>query len=93
MPILRWRVHFTRRDLRRPREVTPLMEEFADLFGRLDARVHESAVPEGQPYLIGPRGEFDVGLNRYFSTWLAPSPWNTRPRFAYVRRLPVVFAG
>jgi integrase family protein with SAM-like domain len=46
-------------------------------------------VPEGQPFLISPKGEYDVELNRYFSVWLASSPWNTQA--AHARDLRTFF--
>ncbi|NEA76963.1 MULTISPECIES: site-specific integrase [unclassified Streptomyces] len=89
MSSTRWRVHFTRREMAWPREVTPLMREFAEVFARLDVQLDEGRVPEGQPFLIGPRGHFDVALNRYFSAWMAHSPWNTQA--AHARDLRTFF--
>ncbi|MCX4547189.1 site-specific integrase [Streptomyces sp. NBC_01565] len=82
-------MHFTRRDLVWPRVVTPFMREFSDLFATLEGRLDEQGVPEGQPFLICPEGRFDVGLNRYFSVWLASSPWNTQA--AHARDLRTFF--
>ncbi|MEU1536125.1 integrase [Streptomyces fagopyri] len=78
MSITGWRVHFTRRELARPREVTPFMREFGSLFAGLDGWLDERGVPEGQPFLLSPKGQYDVELNRYFAVWLASSPWNTQ---------------
>ncbi|MFD7409494.1 hypothetical protein ACFV7R_44350 [Streptomyces sp. NPDC059866] len=60
MSISGWRVHFTRRDLAWPREVTPFIWEFSALFTGLDQRLDALGVPEGQPFLISPTGEYDV---------------------------------
>ncbi len=65
------------------------MREFSGLFDGLEERVEADGVPDGQPYLIGPREEFDAALNRYFSVWLAPSPWNTQA--AHARDLRMFF--
>ncbi|MFE4757620.1 hypothetical protein ACFRIB_46860 [Streptomyces mirabilis] len=71
MSITGWRVHFTRRELTRPREVTSFIREFGSLFAGLDGWLDERGVPEGQPFLLSPKAEYDVELNRYFSVWLA----------------------
>lgn len=52
MAITGWRVHFTRRDLAWPQQVTPLLKEFTMLFARLDQQLDTWGVPEGQPLLI-----------------------------------------
>ena len=77
-----WRVHFTRRELSWPRELPVLMTELAGLFAGLDERLDVLGVPEGRPFLVGPRGEYDVALNRYFAVWLAHSPANTQAAHA-----------
>jgi hypothetical protein len=64
MSIAGWRVHFTRRDLAWPREVSPFIREFSVLFGDLDQRLDDLGVPEGQPFLISPAAEYDVVSNR-----------------------------
>lgn len=84
-----WRVHFTRREHPWPREATTLMREFSTLFAELDQGLDELGVPEGQPFLISPKGEYDVELNRYFSVWLANSPWSTHA--AHARDLRTFF--
>ncbi|WP_256966243.1 site-specific integrase, partial [Streptomyces griseiscabiei] len=89
MSIMGWRVHFTRRDPAWPREATPFIREFSALFSGLDQRLDELGVPEGQPFLISPAGQYDVALNRYFSVWLASSPWNTQA--AHARDLRTYF--
>lgn len=83
------RVHFTHREAPWPRTATALMQEFAELFARLDERLDEQGVPEGQPFLIDPEGRFDGALNRYFSVWMAHSPWNTQA--AHARDLRTFF--
>lgn len=72
-----------------PREVTPFMREFSAVFAGLDQGLDDLAVPEGQPFLISPVGGYDVPLNRYFSVWLASSPWNTQA--AHARDLRTFF--
>jgi hypothetical protein len=89
MSIMDWRVHFTRRDAARPRESTPLIAEFPDLFAGLDRRLDEWHLPDGQPFLLGRGGEYDVELNRYFSVWLGHAPWNTQA--AHARDLRTFF--
>ncbi|WP_180687797.1 hypothetical protein [Streptomyces gossypiisoli] len=82
MSITGWRVRFTRRGWARPREVTPFMREFGDLFAGLDQELDDLGVPEGQRFLISPAGGYDAALNRYFSVSLASSPWNTQAAHA-----------
>ncbi len=65
------------------------MREFSTLFAGIDQRLDELGVPEGQPFLLSPEGEYDVALNRYFSVWLASSPWNTQA--AHARDLRTFF--
>jgi hypothetical protein len=89
MSITGWRVHFTRRDPAWPREATPFIREFSSLFSGLDEGLDNLGVPEGQPFLVDPAGQYDVALNRYFSVWLASSPWNTQA--AHARDLRTYF--
>jgi hypothetical protein len=89
MSITGWRVHFTRRELARPREVTPFIRELSDLFAGLAQGLDDLGVPEGQLFLISPAGVYDAALNRYFSVWLASSPWNTQA--AHARDLRTYF--
>ncbi|MEU3491680.1 hypothetical protein [Streptomyces massasporeus] len=63
--------------------------EFSSLFADLGEGLDDLGVPEGQPFLISPAGVYDVALNRYFSVWLASSPWNTQA--AHVRDLRTYF--
>ncbi|MFD3547037.1 hypothetical protein ACFWUW_15755 [Streptomyces sp. NPDC058655] len=72
MSITGWRVHFTRRDAPWPRVVTPLMEEFSELFARLNTGLDDHGVPEGEPFLIAPDGSYDVALNKYFTSYFQP---------------------
>ncbi|MEV1086083.1 hypothetical protein AB0I98_49135 [Streptomyces sp. NPDC050211] len=58
------------------------MREFSALFAGLGQRLDELGVPEGQPFLSSPTGEYDVEPNRYFSVWLGSSPWNTQAAHA-----------
>ncbi|MET7695260.1 site-specific integrase [Streptomyces sp. NPDC005483] len=89
MSIAGWRVHFTRRELALPREVAALIREFSALFAGLAQGLDDLGVPEGQPFLISPAGGYDMALNRYFSVWLASSPWNTQA--AHARDLRTYF--
>lgn len=63
MPILGWRVHFTRRELPVPRSARPLLASLrlADVPAWLDAEWIE----DGAPCLIGPDGTYDVELNSF----------------------------
>lgn len=63
--------------------------EFSSLLADLGEGLDDLGVPEGQPFLISPAGVYDVALNRYFSVWLASSPWNTQA--AHVRDLRTYF--
>jgi len=65
-----------------PREATPLMRDLAGVFAGLDDWLDAWGVPEGQPFLIGPGGRYDLGLNRYFTVWLAHAPANTQAAHA-----------
>ncbi|GHH29693.1 hypothetical protein GCM10018780_88120 [Streptomyces lanatus] len=82
-------MHFARRDLAWPRRVTPFMREFSALFAGLNEGLDDLGVPEGQPFLISPAGGYEAALNRYFSVWLASSPWNTQA--AHARDLRTYF--
>jgi hypothetical protein len=62
MSITGWRVHFTRRDLAWPREVSPFIREFNELFGDLDQRLDDLGVPGGQPFLISPNQSDGRGI-------------------------------
>jgi hypothetical protein len=75
MSITGWRVHFTRRDLAWPREVSPFIREFNELFGDLDQRLDDLGVPGGQPFLISPTAEGSL--------------WRCRVRLAAVEELAV----
>lgn len=88
MSITGWRVHFARRDLAWPREVDPFIREFSALFAGLNEGLDDLGVPDGQPFLISPPGGYDVALHRYFSVWLASSPWNTQAAHARDLRSP-----
>lgn len=37
------------------------MREFSALFAGLDQRLDEWGLPEGRPFLAGPKGEYDGG--------------------------------
>ncbi|MFD8229267.1 hypothetical protein ACFV16_34700 [Streptomyces massasporeus] len=83
MSITGWRVHFIRRGLARPREVTPFKREFSEFLAVLAQGLDALGVPEGQQlFLISLAGVCDAALNRYFSVRLASSPWNTQAAHA-----------
>jgi hypothetical protein len=79
MPILGWRVHFTRRQIQMPRSARLLMASLrlADVPGWLE----KQGIDDGMPCLIGPDGTYDVELNRYFLE--RPAPENTHAAVAY----------
>lgn len=64
MPLLGWRVHFTRRSLQLPGERRGLLAQIdMDGIGKwLDAQ----SFSEGSPCLFAPDGTYDLELNRYF---------------------------
>jgi len=75
----RWHVVFTERRLPRPRVHEPLL----DVLGDLDEWLDERGVADGQPFLIGPDGRYDVMLNRYFGqARMSAAPWNTQAAHA-----------
>jgi hypothetical protein len=79
MPILGWRVHFTRRELTMPGTPRPTLHRLpADVIaGWLDGE----GIEDGTPFLISPDGHYDVDLNAYFL--LHPAPENTLAATAY----------
>jgi hypothetical protein len=56
----RWRVEVTRRGL------SPLLLEADGAWDDLDDWLDGEDIPDGVPFLISPRLEYDVDLNRYF---------------------------
>ncbi|WP_327341263.1 tyrosine-type recombinase/integrase [Streptomyces europaeiscabiei] len=80
MPVLRWRVCFTKRRLPRPLSAFPLLDELGELDGWLD----EHRILDGLPFLIDPEGRYDGELNQCFTgSWLRNSPRNTQAAVAY----------
>jgi hypothetical protein len=79
MPILGWRVHFTRRQLTMPRTVRLTLHSLPTdvISGWLD----REGIEDGVPFLIAPDGHYDVDLNAYFL--LHPAPENTLAAIAY----------
>lgn len=79
MPILGWRVHFTRRQLVMPRTARPTLRSLnADVASEwLDSK----GIEDGAPFLISPDGQYDIDLNAYFL--LHPAPENTQAAIAY----------
>jgi hypothetical protein len=79
MPILGWRVHFTRRQLMMPRTARPTLRS---LNGNGVADWLDSeGIEDGVPFLISPDGRYDIDLNAYFL--LHPAPENTLAATAY----------
>jgi integrase len=70
-----WTVHYTSRDVARPAEVLPWLRDLPeDLTPWLD----EAGLPDGLPFLLSPRYEYDVVLNSYFHRVnLIDAPWNS----------------
>jgi hypothetical protein len=79
MPILGWRVHFTRRQFQMPRSCRPLLESLPMDIGS-DWLDHEG-IQDGVPFLVSPDGRYDADLNSYFL--LNPAPENTQAAIAY----------
>src|SRR6266702_1134438 len=77
-----WTVHFTSRDVARPAEVLPWLRDLPeDLTPWLD----EAGLPDGLPFLLSPRYEYDVVLNSYFHrVSLIDAPWNSNANRARV---------
>ncbi|MFF1463388.1 site-specific integrase [Streptomyces sp. NPDC058330] len=70
-----WTVHFASRDLPELEDVPPYLYEAREgCVSWLD----EAGVPDGLPYLLSPRFEYDVVLNSYFfQANLLTAPWNS----------------
>jgi hypothetical protein len=70
-----WTVHYTSRDVVRPGSALPCLRDLPDeLAGWLD----EAGLPDGLPFLLSPRYEYDVVLNSYFHrVSLIDAPWNS----------------
>ena len=68
-------MHYTSRDVARPAEVLPWLRDLPeDLTPWLD----EAGLPDGLPFLLSPRYEYDVVLNSYFHrVSLIDAPWNS----------------
>jgi hypothetical protein len=64
MPILGWRVHFTRRELTMPGTPRPTLQRLPGdvIVGWLDGE----GIEDGVPFLISPDGHYDIDLNAYF---------------------------
>lgn len=79
MPVLGWRVHFTRRQLIMPRASRSVLRGLPvdDVVTWLD----RESIEDGVPFLISPAGCYDVDLNSYFL--LNPAPDNTQAAVAY----------
>ena len=82
MPILGWRVHFTRRQLMTPRTPRPALQSLPTnvIAGWLDGE----GIEDGVPYLVSPDAHYDIDLNTYF--------WCTLRRRTLWRRSPMTWA-
>ncbi|MDX2853074.1 integrase [Streptomyces sp. PA03-3a] len=70
-----WTVHFTSRDVVQPEPVAPALR---GLTGDLEVWLEETGLPDGLPFLLSPRWEYDVALNSYFHrVQLMGAPWNS----------------
>jgi hypothetical protein len=70
-----WTVHFTSRDVVRPKTVAPELRGLPDDLG---VWLDEAGLPDGLPFLLSPRWEYDVALNSYFQRpQLVVAPWNS----------------
>ena len=68
-------MHYTSRDIARPEEVLPWL---GDLPEDLAPWLDEAGLPDGLPFLLSPRYEYDVVLNSYFHRVnLIDAPWNS----------------
>jgi Phage integrase, N-terminal SAM-like domain len=79
MPMLGWRVHFTRRESTMPGTPRATLQSLPGdvIAGWLDGE----GVEDGVPFLISPVGHYDIDLNAYFL--LHPAPENTLAAIAY----------
>jgi integrase len=69
-----WTVHFVSRDLPAPTTTRTFLDvQPGDLVSWLD----EAGLPDGLPFLLSPRFEYDVELNSYFLQANLTAPWNT----------------
>ena len=79
-----WTVHYTTRDLADPEEVPAWLRGAPD---GIRAFLDETGVPDGLPFLLSPRFEYDTELNSYFHRpVLLDAPWNTNANRARVLR-------
>jgi len=70
-----WTVHYTSRDVTRPGTVLPWLR---DLPGDLTPWLDGAGLPDGLPFLLSPRFEYDEVLNSYFHRpGLIDAPWNS----------------
>jgi site-specific recombinase XerD len=58
-----WTVHFTSRDVVQPESVASGLQRLPD---GLEEWLDEAGLPDGLPFLLSPRWEYDVMLNSYF---------------------------
>src|SRR5271163_4901362 len=79
MPILGWRVHFTRRQLTMPIDRRPLLQGLP--LDVVSGWLEQKGIADGVPFLLSPDGRYDVELNSYFR--LNPASENTQAAIAY----------
>lgn len=72
---LAWTVHYSTRDVAEPEDVRTWLRGAAD---GVRAFLDEAGIPDGLPFLLSPRFEYDAELNSYFHRpGLIDAPWNT----------------
>jgi hypothetical protein len=70
-----WTVHYTARDVAEPEDVPVWLRGVSD---GVRSWLDEAGVPDGLPFLLSPRFEYDVALNSYFHRpALIDAPWNS----------------
>jgi len=70
-----WTVHYSTRDVAEPEDVPAWLRGAPHA---VQAFLDEKGVPDGLPFLLSPRFEYDIDLNSYFHRpVLLDAPWNT----------------
>ena len=70
-----WTVHYTSRDIDWPAAGPSWLRDLPD---NLMSWLDEVGLPDGLPFLLSPRCEYDVVLNSYFHRVdLIDAPWNS----------------
>src|ERR1700722_2511475 len=82
MPVLGWRIHFTRRTFSMPQHPRPLLEGLSRT--EVAEFLDENDIPDFLPFLIAPDGSYDIELNGYFMrAAISAGPENTAKATAY----------